>query len=74
MSAEALSNKQFNTEQSLLRQGNTDELATRVRGIQNLTSNIFRPSFSSDYTRVSSMPSGTAYTGQQALGEEEEEE
>lgn len=57
MSLDAISTKQFNTEHTLLSQGNTDELATRVRGVQNMTSNIYRPSFSSDYTTVRSMPS-----------------
>jgi hypothetical protein len=57
MSADALSNKQFNTERSMLEQGNMDELATRVRGIQSMTSNVFRPAFSSDYSTVHSMPS-----------------
>jgi hypothetical protein len=68
MSMDALSTKQFNTEHSLLSQGNTDELTTRVRGIQNMTSNVFRPSFSTDYTKVHSMPSGTQF------GENREEE
>ena len=57
MSVDALSNKQFNTERAILAQGNEDELATRVRGIQNMTSNVYRPSFSSDYTTVHSMRS-----------------
>ena len=57
MSADALSNKQFNTERSLLEQGNMDELATKVRGIQSMTSNVFRPAFSADYNTVRSMPS-----------------
>jgi len=61
MSLSAISNKQFGTEHNLLQQGNMDELATRVRGFQNLTSNVFRPSFSQDYTRVQGMPSGTAF-------------
>jgi hypothetical protein len=61
MSVNALSTKQFNTEHSLLSQGNEDELATRVRGVQNMTSNVFRPSFSQDLTAVQSMPSGTAF-------------
>lgn len=76
MSMDALSNKQFNTEKSILSQGNEDELATRVRGTQNLTSNVFRPSFSSDYTKVHSMPSGTqfAQNRQMAEGMEEGEE
>jgi hypothetical protein len=75
---EALSNKQFNTEKSMLSQGNEDELATRVRGIQNLTSNVFRPAFSSDYTKVHSMPSGTQFGENRQMsegmaeGEEEE--
>ena len=63
MSAEALSNKQFNTERSMLSQGNDDEMMTRVRGIQNMTSNIYRPSFSQDFTQVRSMPSGTQFAG-----------
>lgn len=57
MSASALSNKQFNTEQAIIAQGNPDELTARVRGIQNMTSNIYKPSFSSDYTQVQSMRS-----------------
>jgi hypothetical protein len=65
----SLSNKQFNTERSMIEQGNADDLATRVRGVQNLTSNVYRPSFSTDYTHVHSMPSGTAFGG----GEEDEE-
>jgi hypothetical protein len=77
MSADALSTKQFNTEHALLSQGNTDELAARVRGIQNMTSNVYRPSFSADYTTVHSMPSGTAdgrpTAGGVMEGEDEEE-
>jgi hypothetical protein len=74
MSLGAISNKQFNTERSLLEQGNEDELATRVRGTQNLTSNVFRPSFSSDYTTVRSMPSGTQFgeNREEGMGEEGE--
>jgi hypothetical protein len=60
MSLGALSNKQFNTERTILEQGNTDDLATKVRGIQNMTSNVYRPAFSTDYTAIHSMPSGTA--------------
>jgi hypothetical protein len=71
MSLGAISNKQFQTERSLLEQGNQDELTTRVRGVQNLTSNVFRPSFSSDYTKVHSMPSGTQF-GEDQEGEGEE--
>jgi hypothetical protein len=76
MSINALSPSQFNTEQSILRQGNMDELASRVRGVQNLTSNVFRPAFSHDLTNVRSMPSGTAFgggrsEGSMAEGEEE---
>jgi hypothetical protein len=67
MSMGALSNKQFNTERTILSQGNEDDLATRVRGIQNMTSNVYRPAFSADYTTTHSMPSGTAG------GEEDEE-
>jgi hypothetical protein len=63
MSYNALSNKQFQTERSMIEQGNMDELATRVRGVQNLTSNVYRPAFSADYTTVRSMPSGTADMG-----------
>jgi len=76
MSAGALSNKQFNTEQSMLAQGNSDELLNRVRGIQNMTSNVFRPSFSQDFTSVRAMPSGTQFktpdTGGGMMEEEEE--
>ena len=71
MSIEALSNKQFNTEQSMLRQGNMDELATRVRGVQNLTSNVYRPAFSSDLTSVHGMPSGTQFHEGGEEGEED---
>jgi hypothetical protein len=74
MSISSLSNKQFNTERSMLEQGNMDELATRVRGIQNMTSNVYRPAFSSDYTHVQSMPSGTEFgEGHSGGGMEEEE-
>ena len=76
MSANALSNKQFNTEQSMLRQGNDDEMMNRVRGIQNMTSNVYRPSFSQDFTSVRAMPSGTQFKtpGTGAGAEEEEDE
>jgi len=74
MSIEALSNKQFNTERSMIEQGNMDELATRVRGIQNMTSNVYRPSFSADYNRVQSMPSGTEFGRRSGGGMEEEED
>jgi hypothetical protein len=71
----ALSNKQFNTERSMLEQGNMDELATRVRGIQNLTSNVYRPAFSSDYATAHRQPSGTAFgEGRTGGGMEEEED
>lgn len=72
MSYEALNRKQFSTQQSMLEQGNMDELRTRVAGFQNLTSNNFRPSFSEDYTKVRSMPSGTQFGGSTGMGEEEE--
>ena len=52
-----LSTKQFNTEQSMLSQGTTDAVDARTRGIQNMTSNVFKPSFSSDYTTVRAAPS-----------------
>jgi hypothetical protein len=68
-----LSNRQFYTENKLLSQGNMDELSTRVRGFQHLTSNIYRPSFSADYTNVQSMKSPAAAQQQQG-GEQEEEE
>lgn len=56
-----LSAKQFNVENNMIEQaGDTNELVNRVRGIQNMTSNVYRPSFSSDYTTVHAMPSGTA--------------
>lgn len=64
MSLGAISNKQFQTERSILEQGNEDELAARVRGVQTLTSNVYRPAFSSDYNTVQSMPSGTAFGGE----------
>lgn len=70
MSLDALSHKQFGTEHNLLQQGNMDELATRVRGYQNMTSNIFRPSFSQDYSAVRGMPSGTAFGGGMGGGED----
>lgn len=74
MSAGALSNKQFNTERSMLEQGNMDELATKVRGIQNMTSNIYRPAFSSDYTNVRPMPSPASARPTGATMEEDEDE
>jgi len=70
MSMEALSHKQFGTERNLLAQGNMDELATRVRGFQNMTSNVYRPSFSQDFTRVQGMPSGTSFGGGMGMGQE----
>lgn len=73
MSAGALSTKQFNTEHSLLSQGNDDEMMTRVRGIQNMTSNVFRPSFSEDYTAPHSAPSSAGHTGA-AVEEDEDQE
>lgn len=73
MSAGALSNKQFNTEHALLAQGNTDDLTTRVRGVQNMTSNIFRPSFSEDYATPHSAPSSAGHTGS-AVEEDEDQE
>lgn len=63
MSSAALSNNQFNVEQSILRQGNPSEELTRSRGIQNLTSNVFKPSFSSDYTSLRSFRSPAAAGG-----------
>ena len=72
MSSSALSTQQFNTEHALLAQGNTDELTTRVRGVQNMTSNVFRPSFSSDLTKVHSQPSGTAFGADREEGEQDE--
>jgi hypothetical protein len=72
MSSNVLSNQQFNTERSILEQGNMDELATRVRGVQNMTANVFKPSFSHDLTAVRAMPSGTAFgQGRPGGGEEE---
>ena len=68
MSLDALSTKQFNTEHALLSQGNSDELATRVRGIQNMTSNVFRPAFSADLTTVHSMPSPGAQPSSRTAG------
>jgi hypothetical protein len=55
--SDGLSKRQFYTESNLLEQGNTDELDVRTRGLQNMTSNVFKPSFSSDYTTVRSTPS-----------------
>lgn len=69
-----LSNKQFNTENYLRSQGNEDEIMNRVRGYQNMTSNVYRPAFSADYTAVRSMPSGTADgEGHSGFGMQEEE-
>ena len=65
MSADALSGKQFGTEQRMLQQGNMDELATRVRGYQNMTANVFRPSFSSDYNTVQGSQSAASAQPQQ---------
>ena len=45
----SLNPNQFNTEQSILRQGNPSEELTRSRGIQNDQQRVW-PSFSSDYT------------------------
>lgn len=61
--SDMLSQKQFNTERSMIEQGNLDELSTRVRGVQQMTSNVFRPSFSQDLTTVRRQPSGTAVAG-----------
>ena len=55
--SDALSNRQFYTEQNMISQGNLDELATRVRGVQNMTANVFKPSFSSDYQAFQPNPS-----------------
>lgn len=73
MPGENLNNKQFRTEQHIMQQGNMDELATRVRGYQNMTSNVYRPAFSSDYTQVRSTqsPASAGATGPE--GEEEGE-
>jgi hypothetical protein len=77
MSAGALSPKQFNTERSIIEQGNMDDLATRVRGVQNMTSNVYKPAFSQDFNAVHSEPSGTAFqtseSGQSMEGMEDEE-
>ena len=70
MSHGALSPKQFNTESNMLEQGNDNEMMTRVRGIQNMTSNVYRPAFSSDYTTVHSAPSEDHSAG----GVEQEED
>lgn len=71
MSSQALSNTQFNTERSLLAQGNADELAARVRGVQNMTSNVFKPSFSSDYTTVRSLKSPASAQNVMSMEDEE---
>jgi hypothetical protein len=71
MSIESLAERQFYTQQNMIRQGNDDAMLNKVRGIQNMTSNIYRPSFSSDITTVRAMPSGTApesEEGQQRMG------
>lgn len=76
MSSDALSTKQFNTEHALLSQGNTDELTTRVRGVQNMTSNVYRPSFSSDYSTVHPNPSPARagpHTGSGVMEDEDQE-
>lgn len=73
MSAGALSNKQFNTEQTLLHQGNDDEMMTRVRGIQNMTSNVYKPSFAEDYTTPHSAPASAGHTGSAEMEEEDQE-
>lgn len=71
--SDAISDKQFNTERTMLQQGNEDELATRVRGVQHMTSNVFKPSFSGDYTTVrSSRSPASASSG--GMEEEENEE
>jgi hypothetical protein len=75
MSANALSTSQFYKEQQMLQQGNTDELANRVRGVQTMTSNRYTPSFSHDLTTVRAMPSGTAFgEGRPGMGQEGEED
>jgi hypothetical protein len=75
MSSEALSPKQFYTENAMTEQGNEDQVLDRVRGIQNMTSNVYKPAFSSDYTKVQSMPSGTAFGGDRSgAGMEEDED
>jgi hypothetical protein len=68
--SDGLSNKQFSVERNLIGQGNMDELRTRVGGFQNLTSNIYKPSFAADYTTVRGAQSPAAAGG----GQEEEEE
>ena len=49
----------------MIQQGNMDELASRVRGIQNMTSNVYTPAFSSDYSTVHAKPSGTEFGGEE---------
>jgi hypothetical protein len=71
-SYDALNTRQFYNEQSMLHQGNTDELANHVRGFQNMTSNIYRPSFSADYTTVHSFKSPAHSVGQVETGMDEE--
>jgi hypothetical protein len=66
-----LNGGQFYTEQKLLGQGNMDELRTRVAGYQHMSANVFKPSFSSDYTNVRSMSSPARAGGG---GEEDDEE
>jgi hypothetical protein len=65
---DALNTRQFGIEQHMLSQGNMDHLMNRVRGYQNMTSNIYRPAFSADYSTVRAMPSGTAFGGGQSAG------
>jgi hypothetical protein len=74
MSYESLSPTQFNTQRSLIHQGNTDELRAKVAGIQHATANIFKPSFSSDYTSVRYNPSpASARPGGSGMEEDDEE-
>jgi hypothetical protein len=68
MSYGALSGSQFNTQRAMIEQGNADDLITKVRGIQHMTSNVYRPSFSSDLTQVRGMPSGTQFGGEGGYG------
>jgi hypothetical protein len=84
MSSDALSATQFQFERQLLGSGNTNGVDDRVRGIQRRTSNIYMPSFYSDYTRgsqVRGFPSPAASQKptaaapqQEGEGESEEEE
>lgn len=74
MSIGAVSNVQFNTERSFIQQGNPSDELVKSRGLQNLTSNVYKPSFSGDYTTVRAFksPARSAADEEMYGGEEEE--